>query len=183
MPSRLWWFWDVYPELIIIYGTLGETEANKTAAERFNYDWIGLGNEIIKADTDVNEADLKTKCVVLIGTPETNKIAQQFRNIFPIKFSGGKFTWQGVTYAQPTQGVAQIVENPYDAQGLMIMYAGLSPEATQKFCDLYLYDSDSSYVIFDGDRQLVTGDWEEVDNDLYWNFDTHPSVRSVPNEQ
>ncbi len=183
MPPHLVWFWDVYPELIIVYGTLGETEANKTAADRFNDEWLGLGNEIIKADTDVNEADLKTKCVVLIGRPETNKVAQQFKDIFPIKFSGGKFTWQGVTYAQPTQGVAQIVENPNNAQGLMMMYAGLSPEATQKFCDLYLYDEDTSFVIFDGDKELLRGDWEDVDNNLYWNFDTHPSDRSAPNEQ
>lgn len=112
MPPRLSWFWDVYPELIIVYGTLEEAEANKTAAELFNDDWLGLGNEIIKADTDVNEADLKTKCVILFGRPETNKIAQGFKDIFPVTFDGNKFTWQGTTYEQPTQGAAQIVENP-----------------------------------------------------------------------
>ena len=183
MPPHLGWFWDVYPELIIIYGTLGQTEANKTAAERFNNDWLGLDKEIIKVDTDVNEADLKTRCVVLIGRPETNKAAQQFKDIFPVKFDGGQFAWQGTTYAQPTQGVAQVIENPKNAQGLMIMYAGLSPEATKKFCDLYLYDEDTSFVIFDGDKELLRGDWEEVDSDLYWNFDTHSSFRSAPNEQ
>ena len=170
-------------KLIIVYGTLGETEANKTAAQRFNSDYLGLGSEIIKADTDVNDADLKTKCVVLIGRPETNKVAQQFKDSFPIKFDSSKFTWQGITYNKPTQGVAQIIENPNNAQGLMMMYAGLSPEATQKFCDLYLYDEDASFVIFDGDKELLRGDWEEVDNNLFWNFDTHPSVRSAPNEQ
>ena len=173
MPPHLGWFWDVYPELIIVYGTLSETEANKTAAERFNNDWIGLGNEIIKADTDVNEADLKTKCVVLIGRPETNKVAQQFRNIFPIKFDEDRFTWQGVTYGEPSQGIAQVVENPNNAQGLMMMYAGLSGESTQKFCDLYLYDEDISFVIFDTDKELLRGDWEDVDSNLSWNFDTH----------
>ena len=50
---------------------------------------------------------------------------------------------------------------------------GLSGDATQKFCDLYLYDADASYVIFDRDKQLVSGDWEvdEVDSDLVWNFE------------
>ena len=182
MPPRLFWFWDVYSELIIVYGTLGETEANKTAAQRFNSDYLGLGNEIIKADTDVNEADLKTKCVVLIGRPETNKIAQQFKDIFPIKFDSGKFTWQGTTYDQPTQGVAQIIENPNNTQGLMMMYAGLSPEATLKFCDLYLYDADASFVIFDADKELLRGDWEDVDSNLYWNFNTQPSVKLTPNQ-
>jgi len=177
MASRFMWFWYVYPEYNVIYGTLAEAEANKTAAERFCSDYLKLGSKIIKADTDVNENDLKTKCVFLIGRPETNKVAQQFKDIFPIKFDGGKFTWQGTTYDQPTQGVAQVVENPNNAQGLMMMYAGLSPGATLKFYDLYLYDTDASFVILNGDKELLRGDWEGMDSNLYWNFDTQPSAR------
>jgi hypothetical protein len=173
MPPRLWWFWHLQPEFIIIYGTSREAQANKTAAQRFNNDYLELDGEIVKADTDVNDADLKTKCVFLIGRPETNKIAQQFKYSFPIKFDGARFTWQGTAYNKPTQGVAQVIESPIDGKGLMVIYAGLSPEATLKLCDLELYDSDCSYIIFDGDKQLLTGDWEDADSNLYWNFDTH----------
>ena len=172
MAPRFWWFWDVYPQLIVVYGTLGETEANKTAAEQFNRNYLGLGREIIKADADVNDSDLKTKCVFLIGRPETNKIAHKFKGIFPIKFDKNTFTWQGVTYAQPTQAVAQIAENPNNAQSLLIMHAGLSAEATREFPYSYLGRADSTYVIFDGDRQLLTGDWEDADSNLYWNFES-----------
>jgi hypothetical protein len=173
MPPRLWWFYDLDPEYIVIYGTLGEAQANESIANQFVSDELGYGREIIKADADVNDADLKTKCVFLIGRPETNRIAQQFKDSFPIKFDGARFTWQGITYDKPTQRLHQIIENPNCAQGLMIMYAGLSPEATLKMRDLESYDSDSSYVIFEGDKQLLTGDWEDVDGNLYWNFDTH----------
>jgi transglutaminase-like putative cysteine protease len=182
MPPRLEWFWDVYPDLLV-FGTTSERQANQAAAERFNKEYLGLEDKIIKADVDVNEADLKTKCLVLFGRPETNKIAHQFKDDFPIKFNGNKFTWQGVTYDKPTQGVAQIAENPNNAQGLMMMYAGLSPEATLKFCDLYLYDADASYIIFDVDKELLRGDWEETDSDLVWKFDTHPSTQSATNEK
>jgi hypothetical protein len=173
IAPRFWWFWDVYPKLIIVYGTLGETEANKAAAERFNY-YLGVGGEVIKADTDVNEADLKTKCIILIGRPETNRIAREFRDTFPIKFHGAKLTWQGITYDKETQAVAQIVQNPRDASSLIIMNAGLSPEATRKFPVLYLFKGggNNSYIIFDGDKQVAAGDWENVDSNLYWNFDT-----------
>jgi len=173
MAPRLWWFWDMYPKIIIVYGTLGEAEANKTAAERFNTYFLGLGREIVKSDTNVNDTDLRTECVFLVGRPETNKVAQAFKDIFPIKFDKNKFTWQGIIYAQPTQAVAQIVENPRGAHNLMIMHAGLSPEATQKFTYSYLYRVDRSYVIFDGDKQLFRGDWEDVDSNLYWKFNTH----------
>ena len=171
MAPRLWWFWDLEPEIIVIYGTSGEAQANERTAMRFAIDYLEYGREIVKADTDVNDADLKTECVFLIGRPETNKTAQEFEDIFPIKFDKNKFTWQGITYAQPTQAVAQIAENPGGAHNLIIMHAGLSPEATQEFPYSYLDRADRSYVIFDGDKQLAAGDWEDVDSNLYWNFD------------
>ena len=183
MPPQFWWLWTVYPKVIMVYGTLGETEANKTAAELFNSNYFGLGREVIKADTDVNDADLKTECVFLIGRPETNRITQEFRDSFPIKFDGAKFTWQGITYDKQTQAVAQIAQNPRDAQGLIIMHAGLSPEATQEFPHSYLGRAAGTYVIFDGDKELLRGDWEDVDSNLYWNFDTHQSAQSVPDKQ
>jgi len=183
MPSRFLWFRNAYHNYIIIYGTLAEAKANKTAAERFNSDYLGSGSEIIKADTDVNEVDLKTKCVFLIGRPETNKVAQQFKDSFPIKFDGAKFTWLGITYNKPTQGVAQVIDNTQDGGWLMIMYAGLSPEATLKLCDLELYDADCSYVIFDGDKQTNKGDWEDVDSNLYWKNSSHTSAVSLSNQR
>lgn len=173
MPPRLWWFWDLDPEYLVIYGTLDEAQANESIADQFARNDLECGREVIKADTDVNEMDLATKCIFLIGTPETNKVAQQFKDSFPIKFDGDQFTWQGMRYDKSTQGLAQVIEHPMNSEGLMIMCAALSPEATLKFCDLELYDEDSSYVIFEGDKQLLTGDWEDVDSSLYWNFDTH----------
>jgi transglutaminase-like putative cysteine protease len=177
MPPRLWCFWDLEPEFIVIYGTSGEAQANERTAERLARDYLEYGREIIKADTDVNDADLKTKCVFLIGRPETNKVAQQFKDSFPIKFDGDQFTWQGMRYDKAAQGLAQVIEHPQNGEGLMIMYAGLSPEATLKLCDLQLDASECSYVIFDGDKQSATGDWEDVDGNLYWSFDTQPSAR------
>ena len=171
MPPGLVWFWDDYPNYILIYGTLAEAEANKTAAERFKEDYLGRLSEIIKADTDVSQNDLKGKCVILFGQPETNKICQQFGDIFPIKFDHGKFTWQGITYDQPTQGVAQIVENPLEPGKKIVLYYGLSNDAAKFSWELYTMNTAASYVIFDPDKQLVSGFWEEKDSDLVWNFE------------
>ena len=180
MPPRLEMLWDPYPDLTIIYGSLAESEANKAAAERFNEEFLGLGHEIIKADTDVNAKDLGTKCIVLFGRSETNKITQRFQDSFPIKLENNKFTWQGNTYDQPTQGVAQIVENPLDNQSMIILYAGLSGDATLKVCDksewpeeldgYLLIDVNTSYVIYDNHKKLISGDWEDFNSNLVWNF-------------
>jgi transglutaminase-like putative cysteine protease len=170
MPPRLMWFWDVYPDYMLIYGTLAETESNKIAAERFNEEYLGLGNEIIKTDTDVTQDDLKSKCIVLFGRPETNKITHKFKDVFPIQLDDDRFTWQGITYDKSTQGVAQVVESPVDPESMIVLYAGLSGDATQNFCDLYLYDANASYIIFDREEQLFSGDWEDTDADLVWEF-------------
>jgi len=179
MAPRLQWFWDVDPQFAVVYGTLGETEVNKLAAERFTSGYLGSGRGIIKADTDANDADLKSKCVFLIGRPETNRVAERFKDSFPIKLDRARFAWQGTTYDRPTQGVAQVIESPINGEGLMVMYAGLSPEAMLKLYDLYLYDSDCSYVIFDGDKQSAAGDWEDADAGLYWSSDSHPPLGSA----
>jgi len=46
MAPRLWWFWPVYTECIVVYGTSGEAQENKTAAEHFNKNYLGLGREV-----------------------------------------------------------------------------------------------------------------------------------------
>ena len=179
MPPYFWWFWEVYPQFVIVYGTLKDVDANKKAAHRFIHDYLGLDPKIIKADVDVNEIDLKNKCIFLIGRPETNRIAREYEDYFPIKFDGDKFTWQETIYKEPTQGVAQIIINSNNPEQLIVMYAGLSPEATLKFCDLYLYDTDDSYIIFDGDEKKLTGNWEDVDSNLYWKFRSETSAASL----
>jgi len=171
MPPQLFRFWDVYPNLVVVCGTIAEVDANGTAAERFDDEYLGLGHEIIKADTNVTEEDLKAECIVLFGCPAVNKIAQQFRDIFPIEFDESEFTWQGAIYNQPTQGVALVVDHPLNPKGLLILYAGLSGEATLQVCDSYLYDAVASYVIFDGEETLVSGDWEDPDSNLVWKFE------------
>ena len=168
IAPRLLWFWYVYPEYVVIYGTQAETTVNKSTAEQFN---LSMGQDKVKADTEVTDTDLENKWVFLIGRPETNKIAQQFKDSFPIRFGGNKFAWEGALYDKPTQGVTQVIENPKTHKGYIVMYAALSPEAMLTLCNLHLYGSDSSYVIFDGDKQLVAGDWQDVDSNLYWSLD------------
>jgi len=183
MPSHLSWFWNSYPNYLVVYGTLGEVETNKTVAKRLNEEYLGLSHDIIKADTDVNDTDLNARWIFLIGRPETNKIAQRFKDSLPIKIEDCQFKWKQVIYDRPSQGVVQVIENSKEGKGSVVMYAGLSPEATIKLCDLGLYDSDCSYVIFDGDEQLVLGNWEDVDSDLYWKSSSLTSAASLSNQR
>ena len=170
MPSLLSFFWENYPNIILIYGTISESEANKTAAERFNNEYLGLSSEIIKPDTSITDNDLNTASVILFGRPITNIISKRFENTFPIKFNRDNFSYNGINYAKTSQGVAQSIEHPFQPKGQVILYAGLSANAMLQFCDLYLYDTSNSFIIYDGDQQINSGDWEG-DVDLIWKFE------------
>ena len=178
MPQLLSWFWNSYPDYLVAYGTLKEAEANKAAAESFAISYM-----TVKADTDVNDTDLKGKCVFLIGRPETNSLAQRFKDSFPIKFDNIKFIWRGRTYSKPAHSVAQMIENPMDGKERMLMFAGLSPETTLKVNDLNLFSIDSSYAIFERDKQLSTGNWEDVDTDLFWSRNSHAFAVSLSHQR
>jgi len=179
MPPHLGMLWNSYPDLTVIYGTLAEAEANKIAAERFVDEFAGLGHEVIKADTEVTENDLR-KSIILFGRPETNKIAQRFSDNFPVKFEKDTFTWRDSVYELPTQGVALIIENPLDSRNTINLYAGLSGDATLKVCDKsewqeeldrwFLIGLNASYIIYDGHKRLLSGDWEDTESNLVWNF-------------
>jgi hypothetical protein len=171
MAPRSVWFWYVYPNCLVVYGTQAGTTMNKIAAEQFITN-LGLDQDKVKADNDVTDADLKNKWIFLIGTPQTNKIAQRFQGSFPIQFEGAQFTWQNILYDKPTQGVTQVIENPVTHKGYVVMYAGLSSEAMRILSNLQLYGSDNSYVIFDGYQEIVKGDWEDVDSNIFCEFES-----------
>jgi transglutaminase-like putative cysteine protease len=179
MPPVLSDLWSGWPDgLLVVYGTMAEGPANQAAAESFNEGFLGLDDRVVKADQEVSEADLKGRVLVLFGRPETNLLAQRYAEEFPVRFDEGRFSYGGVSYGEPTQGVAQIVENPWDFEGVIIMYAGLSGEATRSVCDKsewrealggsFLIDMDASYVIYGRHQILASGNWEAFDGDLVW---------------
>jgi hypothetical protein len=170
LPLQLSRIWDSYPDMILIYGTTSESQANKKAAERFNNEYLGLDPEIIKADTSVSESDLNKECVILFGRPETNRISERFENIFPLRVNEKSFHCNGITYSEISHGLAQITEHPLRSRGQFILYAGMSADAMLQLGDLYLYDLPGSYVIYDGEKLIDSGDWATTDPDLIWEF-------------
>lgn len=181
MPPVLSDVWSGWPDsLLVVYGTLAEGQANRAAAESFNKGFLGLDDQVVKADRGVSEADLNTRVLILFGRPETNLLAQRFAEEFPVRFDEGRFSYGGVSYDEPSQGVAQVIEKPGDPRGLIVMYAGLSGEATRRVCDKsawrdelggsFLIDLNASYILYDvdGHQRLLSGDWEGFDSDLVW---------------
>ncbi len=174
MPPRLSRSWGDTREIMVVYGTVSEDRANREMAE-WLHATLGVAAENIKADTAATPQDLETRIIVLLGRPATNTVSMRFRDHFFIRFAGESFSYNGISYSKPSQGAAQIVDHPLRARGGLVLYAGLSEAATLAIRDLALRDLDildapHSYVLYEGDATIATGDWPG-DSDLIWKFE------------
>jgi hypothetical protein len=170
-PHLIWCWWVDSKKVRVIYGTVAEMEANKAAAENLSQ-MVGTASQFIKADTEATAEDLNAECLIVIGRPATNRITARLQDRFPIKFEGATFTWKGKVYDQATQGVFALVDEGRSSKRLTMLFAGLSAEATRDFRKIAAFSDfyTTSYVIFDGNQCVLSGEWEPADPDLVREF-------------
>lgn len=143
--------WTIYsfeiePERsLIVYGTLADRAAQKEAASllaraiarRFsNY------SVPIKADTDVDDADLNERHLLLIGRPATNRVTARCAANVPVSFGRGSFTVRGETHAHSDSALIIAGDNPINSRFSVVIYAGLGANATWK-CVQHLDSEDT----------------------------------------
>lgn len=118
---------------LIIRGTRDEEPTNREAAEALQRALIESGPNLtvpIKADTEVTDADLKSRHLLLIGGPDSNSLVARFRGKLPIAFGPRSFVVRAETYAHAGSAVCVAVENPLNPRYSMVVIAGLSADAT-----------------------------------------------------
>jgi hypothetical protein len=169
MPPILSKSWPDTREVMVVYGTMSEEQANREMAEWLHAS-LHLASEKIKADTAATRQDLETEVLVLFGRPETNSVSMWFRDHFNVEFEGKSFSYNGISYSKASQGAAQVVDHPLRGDGRLVLYAGLSEGATLALRDLDILDAPHSYVLYDGDATIGAGDWEG-DSDLIWELE------------
>ena len=136
-PGGGFWSIDSFeaePEkALIVAGTLKEADAQREAAEHLQRGiasrWYNL-TVPIKSDTDVSEADLSSHHILLIGRPDSNAVAARLAASLPIKFAAASFVCRDETYAHPATAVIAAGSNPLDRRYEVVLFAGLSGEAT-----------------------------------------------------
>ncbi|MGB9607157.1 MAG: hypothetical protein ACPL7E_01330 [bacterium] len=126
--------WNVvrcFPQdALIVYGSQSpdkkENEATKTMALKMQSD---LKEELtyikVKADREVREEELKSKNLVLFGTPRSNKILNQIKEKLPIKFRD-KFIIAKAPYTGEWTGLIMGLLNPFNPRKFMLVYSGVT---------------------------------------------------------
>lgn len=120
---------------LIVYGTVRESFAQREAAGLLQRQIARRWSNItvpIKADGEVTDDDLKTHHVLLVGRPDSNRIAQKYARACPVSFGHASFVVRGETYAHPASAVIAAGANPLNPHFELVVFAGLSAEATRQ---------------------------------------------------
>ena len=98
----------------------------------------------VKADSDVADADLTGRHVVLIGRPVTNAVARRFADAFPVKFGTGSAQVADEVFAHDGTAVVAVGVNPLAPRYSVVVVAGLSADATYRIADRASFPTASS---------------------------------------
>jgi hypothetical protein len=143
-------YWSIFSfekepdKALIVFGTLKDRSAQREAADhlarKIARRWSNF-DVAIKADSEVGEADLKGRHILLIGRPDSNSVAARLLKGLPVTFGSGSFVLRGETYADPGSAVVVAGSNPLNARYSVVVFAGLGAEATWQ-CVQRLPDDD-----------------------------------------
>lgn len=118
----------------IVYGTTGDRAAQREAAQMLQRAIREHGSNItlpIRSDTSINEEEMKSHHLLLIGRPDTNALVKKFQKDLPISFGTGSFAVREEVYAHLDSAVVAAAENPANKRYSLVVVAGLSAAATQ----------------------------------------------------
>jgi hypothetical protein len=134
---------------LVVYGTLraDEVEANKLVAETAAAIPHATLHFPVKADVDVTADDIKTKSLVLVGRPETNKVTAELAGALPVTFEPNAVTVRGKRYEGADVGVSLIHPNPKNPDEYVVLHAGVTAQGTLESRHLPALVPD--YIVYD----------------------------------
>src|SRR5262249_9342018 len=118
---------------LIVYGTIAEGDSQREAAETLERKIAARWANImvpVKADKDGTDELIKDCHILLVGRPAVNRLSARFAKALPIEFAAASFRLIGDTYAHPLTAVVAAGPNPIAAKRSVVIFAGLSAEAT-----------------------------------------------------
>jgi hypothetical protein len=116
---------------VIVVGTKSEIAGNRAAAKKLQHSikwgWYNVDVPIVE---DKKAADLiKHRHVLIVGRPETNLIAAQWKDRWPVQFGSASFQLNGKRYANDGTGIVVAADNPNANRYSAVLYAGLSADS------------------------------------------------------
>ena len=120
---------------LIVYGAKQDVHLQREAAgllqRKIARRWSNVSVPI-KSEDDMTDDDLKNHHLLLIGRPATNGITARCEDELPVRFGSASFVLHGETYAHAASAVVCTGESPFNSRYEVVLYAGLSADATRR---------------------------------------------------
>jgi len=128
VPASLPFLLDEWESLLFVPGTSHQIEANRSLLTNFRDQVADTFTEVlteIKPDAEVTEQDLRQRDLVLFGGIEENSLLARLaeEHKLPVSFGKGFFRFQGRTYANPEDGVALALPNPWNPRRMVYIFS------------------------------------------------------------
>lgn len=133
----------------------------------------------VKADTEIQQSDLDSSILFIVGSLQSNKLLQKFEGKIPFYNTAEGFSFEDQAFDQPDQVFKLYVyPNAYNPQNPIMVVSGNSDEAVYRFLvDNYsddwsgLFWRSMGYEVYQGEHAIQMG----YLSDTSWQFnpDTH----------
>ncbi len=149
---------DEFHNLIIIYGTARQIEANHTIALRYQIVLADAYTEIlppVKKDSEVNSELAYNNDLIILGHPSDNSFLNKIINKIPVSFKHNMFIYNNRTYAEPDDGLILTLPNPFNPK--RIMYLIIANSALQLYKMTSKFYRGPNYAIYKSDKIIEEG--------------------------
>jgi hypothetical protein len=120
---------------LIVYGTRQDVHLHREAAERLQRQIARRWSNVTvpaKSEQEVSDEELSNHHLLLIGRPCANGVAARCADELPVRFGRDSFVLRGETYAHPATALICAGENRFNPRYEVVLYAGLSADATRR---------------------------------------------------
>ncbi|MGC8843897.1 MAG: tetratricopeptide repeat protein, partial [bacterium] len=134
--------------IIIVYGTGNEREEDNRTYEDFAQKVKEHLEDaaVIKGDEDVSMEEKVSKNLVLIGTPQTNRVLREIGTALPIKIGDETIQVANRIYKGKGIGIVMVAPNPFNKELFVLVYSAFEPSVLRNIFSVYHGGTD--YIVF-----------------------------------
>jgi hypothetical protein len=110
---------DDFDDLVIVYGSADQDEANHTLARRWQERVADAYIEILPPlvkDAEVDPETAAAHDLIVMGSAGDNTLLARMAEGLPVVLGDRSFIWRGVTYAAPSDGLFLVIPNPWNSK-------------------------------------------------------------------
>jgi hypothetical protein len=149
---------DDFRDLLVVYGTSRQIEAQHTLALRYGTliaDTFIESIPAVRQDSEVAEADLKEGHAVVLSVGQDNSLVKELAARLGITIGKNYFEWNGRTYGDADDGLIAAFPNPWNPRRVVFLY--LANSSLELFQMTKAHQTLPSWAVFKGDQVTEKG--------------------------